>query len=78
MTVKIFCVCSSVDVLGVVKTRNAGISRNFAEYAGISRNFAEYHGISRNITAFRGTFVCRMTAAVMDDMYEDMWHFEGK
>ena len=43
---------------GVVKTRNAGISRNFAEYAAISRNFAEYHGISRNITEFRGS--CRI------------------
>ena len=64
--------------MGVVKTRNAGISRNFAEYAGISRNFAEYHGILRNITEFRGTFVCRMAAAVMDDMNEGIWHFEGK
>jgi hypothetical protein len=33
---------------GVVKTRNAGISRNITEYHGISRNMAEYHGICRN------------------------------
>ena len=45
--------------MGVVKTRNAGISRNITEYDGISRNMAEYHGISRhfpgiyrNITIF--------------------------
>ena len=37
-----------------MKTRNAGISRKFVEYAGISRNFAQYHGISGNITEFRG------------------------
>ena len=37
---------------GVVKTRNAGISRNIAEYGGISRNITEYGGISRNITTF--------------------------
>ena len=37
---------------GVVKTRNAGISRNMEEYAGISRNMPEYHGIWRNITTF--------------------------
>jgi hypothetical protein len=30
---------------GVVKTRNAGISRNSAEYGGICRNMAEYHDI---------------------------------
>ena len=35
---------------GVVKTRNAGISRNIAEYGGICRNMAEYHGISRHFT----------------------------
>ena len=42
-----------------MKTRNAGISRNMAEYDGISRNMPEYHGISRhfpgiyrNITIF--------------------------
>jgi hypothetical protein len=31
--------------MGVVKTRNAGISRNMTEYGGISRNMPEYHGI---------------------------------
>jgi hypothetical protein len=31
--------------LGVVKTRNAGISRNMAEYHGIWRNNTEYHNI---------------------------------
>jgi hypothetical protein len=35
-----------------VKTRNAGISRNMAEYHGIWRNITEYGGISRNITTF--------------------------
>ena len=39
-------------VWGVVKTRNAGISRNMAEYHGIYRNITEYGGISRNITIF--------------------------
>ena len=39
---------------GVVKTRNAGISRNMAEYGGISRNMAEYHGIFRNNTEYHG------------------------
>jgi hypothetical protein len=34
--------------LGVVKTRNAGIWRNIAEYAGISRNMQEYQGIPQN------------------------------
>jgi hypothetical protein len=37
---------------GVVKTRNAGISRNMAEYHGIWRNITEYHGIWRNITEY--------------------------
>jgi hypothetical protein len=32
----------------VVKSRNAGISRNMAEYHGVFRNMAEYHGISRH------------------------------
>ena len=41
---------------GVVKTRNAGISRNMAEYAGISRNMPEYHGIWRNITEYHDIF----------------------
>jgi hypothetical protein len=41
---------------GVVKTRNAGISRNMAEYGGISRNMAEYHGIWRNITEYHDIF----------------------
>jgi hypothetical protein len=40
------------ELRGVVKTRNAGISRNMAEYHGISRNMAEYHGIWRNITEY--------------------------
>ena len=42
-----------------MKTRNAGISRNMAEYRGIWRNITEYGGISRhfpgiyrNITIF--------------------------
>ena len=49
-----------------MKTRNAGISRNMAEYhgicrniteyAGISRNMAEYHGICRNITEYQAIF----------------------
>jgi hypothetical protein len=45
--------------MGVVKTRNAGISRNMAEYHGIWRNITEYAGIIteyggilRNITIF--------------------------
>ena len=38
--------------MGVVKTRNAGISRNMAEYHGIWRNITEYGGITRNITTF--------------------------
>jgi hypothetical protein len=33
---------------GVVKTRNAGISRNMPEYHGICWHMAEYHGISRH------------------------------
>jgi hypothetical protein len=44
---------------GVGKIRNAGISRNMAEYHGIWRNITEYGGISRhfpgiyrNITIF--------------------------
>ena len=40
--------------MGVVKTRNAGISRNMAEYHGIWRNITEYGGISRNITEYGG------------------------
>ena len=40
--------------MGVVKTRNAGISRNMAEYHGICRNITEYGGISRNITEYSG------------------------
>ena len=39
-----------MDLSGVVKTRNAGISRNITENGGISRNMAEYHGISRHFT----------------------------
>ena len=39
---------SGQNKMGVVKTRNAGISRNFAEYHGISRNITEFRGISRN------------------------------
>ena len=34
--------------MGVVKTRNAGISRNMAEYHGICRKITEYGGISRH------------------------------
>jgi hypothetical protein len=30
---------------GVLKTRNAGISRNMPEYHGIWRNITEYHDI---------------------------------
>jgi hypothetical protein len=37
---------------GVVKTRNAGISRNMAEYDGIFQNITEYGGITQNITTF--------------------------
>jgi hypothetical protein len=37
-------------MLGVVKTRNAGISRNMAEYPGIWRNITEYAGISRHFS----------------------------
>ena len=47
------------SVPGVVKTRNAGISRNMAEYmeyGGISRNMPEYHGICRNITEYHDIF----------------------
>ena len=40
--------------MGVVKTRNAGISRNMAEYHGIWRNITEYSGISRNIPEYHG------------------------
>ena len=39
-----------------VKTRNAGISRNMAEYHGICRNITEYHGIWRNITEYHDIF----------------------
>jgi hypothetical protein len=39
---------------GVVKTRNAGISRNMAEYHGIWRNITEYGGISRNMAEYHG------------------------
>ena len=41
---------------GVVKTRNAGISRNIAEYHGILRNITEYGGIWRNITEYHDIF----------------------
>jgi hypothetical protein len=41
---------------GVVKTRNAGISRNMAEYHGIWRNITEYGGISRNMAEYHGIF----------------------
>ena len=40
--------------MGVVKTRNAGISRNMAEYHGICRNITEYAGISRNMAEYHG------------------------
>jgi hypothetical protein len=43
--------------LGVVETRNAGISRNMAEYHGIWRNITEYAGISRNMPEYHG--ICR-------------------
>jgi hypothetical protein len=39
---------------GVVKTRNAGISWNMAEYHGIWRNITEYGGISRNMAEYHG------------------------
>ena len=48
---KTVSICETIMlIVGVVKTRNAGISRNIAEYGGISRNMAEYHGISRHFT----------------------------
>ena len=37
-----------------MKTRNAGISRNMAEYHGICRNITEYGGISRNMAEYHG------------------------
>jgi hypothetical protein len=41
---------------GVVKIRNAGISRNMAEYHGIWRNITEYGGISRNMAEYHDIF----------------------
>ena len=46
-----------------MKTPNAGISRNFAEYAGISRNITEFRGISRNFAEYRGS--CRICPCVL-------------
>ena len=37
-----------------MKTRNAGISRNMAEYHGIWRNITEYAGITRNMAEYHG------------------------
>ena len=42
--------------MGVVKTRNAGISRNMAEYHGIWRNITEYARISWNMAEYHDIF----------------------
>ena len=76
-----------------MKTRNAGISRNMAEYhgiwrniteyGGISRNMAEYHGIYRNITIFfDGSHATvykrgRLTTYFITKVI-DISHFDGK
>ena len=72
--------CGTLDVTGVVKTRNAGISRNMPEYHGISRHFP---GIYRNITIFsdgshatvykHGGLTTYFITKVMD-----LSHFDGK
>ena len=49
---RVHCSETTEETTGVVKTRNAGISRNMAEYHGIWRNITEYGGITRNITTF--------------------------
>ena len=48
------CIKLNSDIWGVVKTRNAGISRNMPEYHGICRNITVYAGICRNITEYAG------------------------
>ena len=70
-----------VSKWGVVKTRNAGISRNMAEYHGICRNITEYAGISRYfpVVAMR-LFVLkhgRLTTYFITKVM-DLSHFDDK
>ena len=81
---------SSISVRILQVYRNAGISRNMAEYHGISRNITEYHGISRhfpgiyrNITIFSdGSYATvykhgRLTKYFITKVM-DLSHFDGK
>jgi hypothetical protein len=67
---------------GVVKTRNARISRNMPEYYGISRHFPEYTGTSQYfpmvaMRLFINIIFGRLTTYFITKVM-DISHFDGK